>query len=407
MTGVEETRHATHSRFDVLLKGATVIDPSQGLHGELDLAVRGGRIAKIAEGIPESEASTSFALRGKIVTPGLIDAHCHPVLGLTDHSVAPSDAGAPTGVLLVNDAGSAGPANFPVLFGRFGGGSDTRMTYFLNAAAEGLVRSPEIASDSDVDLELLRGCVARYGEVIRGIKIRAMEPLSRIDADLIGMTVAAAADLALPLMVHIGEFRERRVNDPFDLYSRSVVRNLKEGDILSHFMTEKPGGMVLPDGTIYPELLDARERGVILDSSHGWNNFSFKVARVLMKAGVFPDIITTDLAALGLPAVQSLPVTMSKFLNLGLPLAEVIAATTLNAAKALRIENDWGSLAVGRRADVSVLELVHGAFAFSDGGAGNTLEGDVLLEPVMVLREGRALPCRSAYHPVRGVDACG
>jgi len=156
--------------------------------------------------------------------------------------------------------------------------------------------------------------------------------------------------------------------------------------------------MVLPDGQIFPELREAKARGVILDSSHGKNNFSFKVAEVLLANGIEPDIITTDFSSMNVHCVQSLLVTMSKFIALGMAMSEVVAATTNRAAQALQMDEQWGSLKVGRSADISVLEKVAGDFAFFDGVAGNSRKGTCLLEPRMVMRNGEVLPCRSYYH---------
>lgn len=384
--------------YDCLLKGANVIDPSQRLNGIFDIAIKEGKIACIDADIPAQDASVIFPLAGKIVTPGLIDAHCHPSLHFGDHAVLPDEAGVNSGVLLVNDAGSGGAANFQTLRHLYYGRVKSAMTFFLNVASAGLIHSPEIRSLTDIDIELLKSVVERNKDVIKGLKLRALDSLMAIPADVVQLALTTAEELNLPLMVHIGDFRARTANDPLDAFSRSVVKRLRRGDIISHYMTWRPGGMVLPSGQIFPELREAKERGVILDSSHGKNNFSFKVAEVLLADGLGPDIISTDLSSMGVHCVQSLLVTMSKFINLGMSLSEVVAATTCTAAQALGIADEWGSLKVGRHADISVLENVAGDFAFFDGVAGNSRKGTCLLEPRMVIRNGEVLPCRSYYH---------
>lgn len=384
--------------YDCLIKEARVIDPSQGIDAVLDIAIEDGHIEKIGPDIPAATASATYMMSGKIVTPGLIDAHCHPVLGFSDRFVHPDEAGIHAGVHLVNDGGSAGSANFYSLQQLFGENQDTKMTFFVNMASFGLIRQPEIRCVSDVDTDELKSTIAKYRPAIKGIKIRAMESLTKIDTDIIELALAVAGEVDLPLMVHLGEFRERKEHDPMDSYSRGVVKRLRKGDIVSHFMTERPGGMVLPDGTIYPELREAKERGVFLDSCHGKNNFSFTVARRLLDEGLAPNLISTDLSALGAPFVQSLPVTMSKFLALGMSLYDVVQTTTYNPAVALGIEEEWGSLQVGRRANISILELEEGSYEFFDGSAGHHLHGNMLLEPRMVLKDGRPHPCRSYYH---------
>lgn len=383
---------------DTLLKGARLIDPSQRLDGILDVAIADGKVAALEADIPPTAARVTIPLAGKIVTPGLIDAHCHPVGCFTDHAVPPDEAGVHAGVLLVNDGGSAGAANFLALREMYHRRAQTDMTFFLNIATAGLIHPPEIRTIHDIDMRLLKATVERHRPLIKGLKLRALDPIAAVQPDVVQLALEAAEELELPLMVHIGDFRERAAGDPLDAFTRRLVQRLRRGDIISHFMTWRPGGMVLPDGTIFPELREARERGVVLDCSHGKNNFSLKVAEVLLAAGLAPDIITTDLSALGIPYVQSLLVTMSKFVALGMPLAEVVAAVTCNAAKAIGVEGEWGSLRPGRAANITILEAVEGAFAFCDGAAGNTRQGTCLLEPRMIFQRGTPLACRSFYH---------
>jgi dihydroorotase len=384
--------------YDCLLKGAQLVDPSQGIDGVFDIAISDGNIACIAAHIPVQDARVSYPLAGKIVTPGLIDAHCHPSLHFSDHSVFPDDAGVNAGVLLVNDAGSAGAANFHTLRQMYYGKVKSEMTFFVNFASAGLIHSPEIRTLHDIDIKLLKSTVEKNRDVIKGIKLRALEPLAAIAGDVVQLALDTAEELNLPLMLHIGDFRARTENDPLDAYSRGAVSRLRKGDIISHYMTWRPGGMVLPSGEIFPELRAAKERGVILDSSHGKNNFSFKVAEVLLANGFGPDVISTDLSSMGVHCVQSLLVTLSKFIDLGMSLSEVVAATTCRAAQALGIDNEWGSLKVGRNADISVIERVAGDFDFFDGVAGNYRKGSCLLEPRLVFRKGDVLACRSYYH---------
>ena len=383
---------------ELLLKDARVIDPSRNIDSVLDIAIKDGKIDRVEKGIKPSPTMEVYVLAGRIVTPALIDAHCHPVAGLTNHFMPPDEAGINAGVSLVNDGGSAGAANFYTLTELFKSGVNTAMTYFLNIATCGLIKSPEIGALSDIDPKLTIETINMHRDKIKGVKIRAMESLLGIKEDVFQIAQNTAHETGLPLMVHIGEFRNRTKNDPFDDFSRGVVKRLQKGDILSHFMTWRPGGMVTPDGEIYPELKAAQDRGVILDSSHGKFNFSFKIAKILIDKGILPDIITTDLSVLGSPYVQSLLVTMSKFLALGMSLDRVVAAVTDNAAKALGVEDAWGSLKVGRSADIAVLNLAEGAYEFFDGAAGNAIAGKFLLEPYMVFQNGVPRPVRSYYH---------
>jgi dihydroorotase len=172
---------------------------------------------------------------------------------------------------------------------------------------------------------------------------------------------------------------------------------LDTGDVLAHFMTGEAGGMILPNGTIYPELAAARDRGVILDACTGRTHLSFKAAQHALEQGIAPSVISTDTNASTLSDVQSLLVTMSKFVNLGLSVEQVVAMTTANPARMLGEQERRGSMKPGMPADVTVLEVIEGDFLFSDGKAGNTLKGRQLIEPRLVIKNGRMRPCLSRY----------
>lgn len=384
--------------YDILLKGARVIDPFQNIDGVRDIAIAKGKIVALEKSIAPSTAKKVLTLDGKIVTPGLIDIHCHPAFGMGGNAVLPDVAGMNAGVLLICDAGTTGPMNFIVLRDFIRPQAKTSMVYFLNIASTGLIKIPEIQRLTDIDAQAVLKIVEENRSDIRGIKVRVMEAASGLERNVVKVAKEIANEVHLPVMVHLGEFRERKNNDPMDIFGRKSVDVLAEGDIISHYMTERPGGMVLPSGEIFEELIEAKKRGVLLDAAHGKNNFSFKVARILMEKGLIPDIISTDLCATAYSTVQSLLVTMSKFLSLGLGLVEIVATTTIRPARALGLDDEWGTLSVGRKANISVLELTDGDYWFFDGNAGNSIHTNKLLEPRMVLHEGVIMPCQSHYH---------
>jgi predicted amidohydrolase len=183
-----------------------------------------------------------------------------------------------------------------------------------------------------------------------------------------------------------------------DDFSRTAVSMLEKGDILLHYLTWAPGGMILKDGTVYDELEAARKRGVILDPSSGLNNFSFAMARHAISRDILPTVISSDMATMGWPVVQSLPVLMSKFLNMGLSVSQLIEMTTINPAKALGEEGKRGSLKPGMAADITVFELLEGDYLFGDGAGRGSLKGRILLEPRMVFKMGKSMPAYSNYH---------
>jgi dihydroorotase len=384
--------------YDILLKDGEIIDLSQGLRAPGSVGIREGKIAAAGPGVSDPTAKAVFDLRGKIIAPGLIDLHCHPAHGFAALGVPVDEAGVHTGATLLGDGGSSGAANFNAFRRLVVQPAKTEVICFLNLAKAGLITMPELHTLHDIDLELSRSVAEANRDLIRGIKIRAIQPLAE-GLGLKGIETAKklAASLGLPLMMHIGETRDRMEKDPMDDFSRSAVTLLDRGDILSHFLTWEPGGMILGDGTIYPELDAARKRGVYLDSSHGMNHFSFVVARHALAQGFLPSIISTDLSANNSSVTQSLPVIMSKFLNLGLTLDQVIEMTTLNPARAIGEEGRKGTLKVGAPADITVMELVKGDYLFSDGKGRGSLRGTLLLEPRMVLKKGEMRPAYSRY----------
>ncbi len=251
----------------------------------------------------------------------------------------------------------------------------------------------------DMDVDRGKEVVEGNRDRIRGVKIRAIQSLAEgVGIKGIEMAKKLANDLRMPLMMHIGDARERMEKDGMDDFSRQAVSLLEKGDILSHYLTREPGGLILKDGTVYPELGKARQRGVVLDSCHGLWHFNFTIARHALAQGFSPDVISTDMSIRNILVTQSLPVVMSKFLNLGLSLEEVIAMTTINPARVLREEDRRGSLRPGMPADITILEIVKGDFLFGDGMGRESLRGNLLLEPRMVFKAGEIGPSYSRYH---------
>jgi dihydroorotase len=375
-----------------------IIDPSQGIHKTGSVAIQDGKIVALLDNFSEKDARKIFDMEGKIITAGLIDIHCHPVQGFAASGVSENEIGLNSGVTLLCDAGSAGAANFETMRLFIIDRAKTDIVCFLNLANTGLIKMPEIWSEHDIDVNLTKQVIEANRDIIKGIKLRAVQPLADgFGIKAVEIAKQLASDVNMHLMMHVGETRPRVPNDKMDDFSRTAVSLLDEGDILSHYLTWEPGGMILKDGTIYPELEKAKKRGVVLDSCHGLNHFSFTIARYAIAEGLIPTVISTDLCKVVAPAAQSLVVVMSKFLHLGLNLDQVIEMTTINPAKALG-EKNRGSIKPGMVADITVTELTQGNYIFADGGSGETINGQILLEPRMLLKAGEPMPAYSHYH---------
>jgi dihydroorotase len=384
--------------YDLVLKGGMVIEPAKGIHEIRDVAVKNGMIADVAYDIPTSEIGKVIPVTGRIVTPGLIDLHCHPGTGVRRNAVDPDEIGVYSGVTTLCDGGTTGAANFHQFRKYAIEHAKTDIFCFLNMSLTGLVTKPEIRAEYDIDPEMTRQVIEENLDVIKGIKLRALSPLAKcMGIRAIEIAKKLSTTVKLPLMLHIGEPRDRLNKDFMDNFTREAVRLMEKGDILSHFMTWGAGGLILSDGTVYPELLEAKKRGVLLDSCHGSSSFSFSIASHAIRQGLLPTVISTDLGRMSLSSVQSLLITMSKFLNLGLTIDQVVQMTTTNPAEAIGEESGRGSLKTGIPADVTVMEIVQGEYLFSDCKGGGKLQGTHILEPRLVLKDGVEMPCLSRY----------
>ena len=390
----------TEKKYDFILQGGTIIDPAQDLSAVKDLAVKDGKIAAIENSLPVTSAVKVFPVQGQYVTPGLIDMHNH--VNKRDGVVVDAeDIGINSGVTTLCDAGGAGAAHFYDKRRFVFENTTSDMFCFINFAMIGLSYYHGIRGDFDINPAATKRVIEQNRDIIKGIKY-VCNSISYDGMGIRGFELAKklATEVNLPLVIHLGENGKRQSDEPFDKYCREVVNLMDKGDVIAHFMTARRGGMVLPDGTIYPELLAAQKRGVELDSSHGSNHFNYDIAKICLANDLLPTVITTDLAFSSLAIAQSLLVTMSKFINLGLTMEQVIKMTTQTPAKILGEETTRGALKPGMPADISVMEIVNGTFYLSDNTT--IVTGDKLIEPRKVFKNGIEYPCYSKYQlPVK------
>jgi dihydroorotase len=371
--------------YDLLLKGGTVLDAASGLDGVLDVAIENGKIARIAAGIAAGEAARVVEVGGKLVTPGLIDCHAHVFEGVSRTGVNPDLAGVYAGVTTIVDAGSAGAATFEAFPRHIIPNCHTEIVPFLHICQTGLATNPDIIAESSVDLDDTVRVATQHKNLIRGIKARMVSPaLEIMGMEMPKVAKRAAREAGIKLMVHIGDTTKRY--DPKVIHP--LLSMLEPGDILTHYFTPNPGGVLDANGKLVPEVREAADRGVWFDTAHGRMNFSFDVGRRVIDQGILPHCISTDLTVPGrLQTVHSMTEIMTRFLGLGFTLAQVVAMSTTNPAKAIGLEQRLGSLQVGRQADVSVLELRQGDWMVYDIlGAGLRVERAFL--PHLTVKRG-------------------
>jgi dihydroorotase len=372
--------------YDLLLKGGTVIDPSQNLQGVLDIAVQDGKIAGIAPNIPGAEATRVIDVPGKTVTPGLIDLHAHVFGGIISSGVSPDLAGVHSGVTTLVDAGSSGCATFGGFPNHVIPNCHTEIIPFMHICQTGLATIPDIVAESSIDLEGTLRVADQYRGLIRGIKARMVSPALEIfGMEMPRLAKRAAKESGIKLMVHIGDTEQR--------YDPNVIRELlpimEEGDILTHYFTANPGGILDANGRLVPEAREAADRGVWFDTAHGRMNFSFDVGQRVVDQGLLPHCISTDLTLPGrVRTVHSMTEMMTRFLAMEFTLDQVVAMSTINPANAIGEGNRLGTLEVGRQADISVLGIEEGDWVVHDvvGGSKKTEKAVV---PVLTVKKGQ------------------
>src|SRR5213593_1806551 len=372
--------------YDLVLKGGDVVDPSSGLNGPSDVAVQAGAIARIAPNIPSVEAARTIDATGKIVAPGLIDVHAHVFEVVNRTGVNPDLAGVYAGVTTIVDAGSSGSATFGAFPRHVIPSCQTEIIPFLHICQTGLATLPDIIAESSINLDDTLRVADQYKGLICGIKARMVSPaLEIMGMEMPRLAKRAARESGTKLMVHIGDTEKRY--DPAVI--RALLPLLDAGDILTHYFTANPGGVLDANGKLVPEAREAADRGVWFDTAHGRMNFSFEVGRRIIDQGLLPHCISTDLTVPGrLRTVHSMTEMMTRFLGLGFTLPDVVAMSTINPAKAVGAANRLGSLAVGRQADISVLELRDGDWMVYDVlGAGLRVTKAVV--PFLTVKRGR------------------
>jgi len=357
---------------DLILKGGHVIDPSQDLDGVADVAFRNGKVAAIGPNLTIAAAEVRD-VSNHIVTPGLIDLHTHVYWGGTSLGISADDFGRMSGVTTAVDTGSAGPGNFLGFRHHVIEPSEVRILAYLHVSFAGIYAFSDtvmVGESEEVRMLAPAECAAvadQHRDMIVGIKVRVGRFASGTQGwNALKMALEVADEVGMPLMCHI--------DHPPPSYE-DVVAALRPGDILTHAFRPFPNTPCNAQGAIKPVVLDARKRGVIFDIGHGKGSFAFKTARAMLAGGFEPDTISSDVHTLCIDGpVFDQVTTMSKFLCLGMPLANVIKASTINAAMALK-RPELGSLQPGSAGDATILSVHEGAFDYVDV-VGEHLEGD-------------------------------
>lgn len=377
----------TSPAYDLVLKGGRVLDERNGVDGLFDVAISKGRIAAVAKDIDPAGSKVRY-VKGTVVVPGLIDIHTHVYHKATSLSVDPNLIARRSAMTGMVDAGSAGAGNYDGFRDYVMAASSYRIYAFLNISFPGIFGFDKGVSIGEATLAHMLPvdrCVAKVEanrDKIIGVKVRIGGPVTgEFGLGALKLALEAANAVNLPLMTHIGTAPPSYAD---------VVSMLRPGDILTHCYRPDPNSALGEDGEIIPEIRAARERGVLFDIAHGMGAFGYKSAEAALSQGFPPDLISSDVHVIAIegPGYDLLH-TMSKLLNCGLSLPDVVGMASNRPALAIQ-RPEHGHIGVGALADISVLREVASDFVFEDV-VGNRRQGKTLLQPVACYLGGREM----------------
>jgi len=393
---------STTPHYDIVLKSDRVIDPASGHDGPAQIGITGGRIAAFGTDLGPHTAGESVDASGQIVSPGLIDIHVHVYEWVTNFGLDPDDAGVHSGATTIVDQGSAGPWTVGGFKAYIADPALTDVRSFVSAnvagALMGGMEGTVLHNPDMMRIEAIEAALADFPGLVKGIKSHGESGgYSHWETEVLEMAVEAGNRTGLPLYVHTGElFPVDENNRPQpELVMESVFPLLRPGDTVAHVYSCMPDGIMGPGDAVPKSVIDALARGIHFDIGYGLN-FSYRIARAMMEAGVLPNTIGSDVHA-DFNAYHddskldySLCGAMTRLVALGMPLADVIRRTTLNPAKILGEEDDIGTLAVGSRADITGLDAVAGRWDMPDA-EGEILTVNERFVPALVIREGKSI----------------
>src|SRR5437588_7056891 len=373
-------------KYDLLIQHGEVVDPGAGLRGMLDIGISGGKVVAVGPSLPAADARRTVSVKGRIVTPGLVDIHAHIFVnahdmgGHTDHFCQAS------GVTTLCDAGSTGSATFAGLRQVIDREVRTRTRAFVNLSAIGIVgtsRGGELSHFPYADPEGCARTIAENPDLAIGVKLRYGPGLVwEYTTEPVKLARRTAATAGVPLMIHI-------TDSPIPL--PEILAEMAPGDIVTHCYHGRANGIMGEEKQfVLKEVVEAQRYGIIFDCAHGRNHFSFAMIEKALDQGFLPDTISTDLTFTSATRgpVWDLTTTMSKLLHFGMPLDEVVRRATAAPARIMGYEGTIGTLRPGANADIALIERRPGNFELKDSD-GNTVTAKERLITRMTLKDGR------------------
>jgi dihydroorotase len=373
-------------KIDILLKGGHVIDAKNRIDSKMDVAIADGKILQVSPNISAKDAKKVIDATGFYVAPGFIDLHTHVFVGSNSgfadgfSCVSPDDITLKAGITTVVDAGTSGWRNFPVFKKQVIDRSKTRVLSFLSIAGSGMTGFPSEEDVNDMDSRMTALVIEQFPDIIVGVKIghyRGSEwtPFDR------AIEAARIADVPLFVECHL----------PL-LPLEGILERMRSGDIYTHSFCSPSDRTCLLDnqGEIRPYVLEAQKKGVRFDVGHGGGMFHFDIAVPALEQGLLPNSFGSDLHRFSMNSgMKNMLDIMSKFLNMGMTIEDIVFRATWNSATSIKRE-DLGHLSEGAVADIAVLSVREGSFGFIDT-RGYKMAGDRRLEAELTIREGKVV----------------
>lgn len=373
--------------YDLIIKNGRIIDVKNNIDQIGDIGIKDGIIKSVGSIIPENFGNLVVDAQNLIVTPGLIDIHSHNFHGTVPNrylsnsfsALPPDGFSFRSGITTIVDVGGAGWRNFEVFKNQVIDKSNTRVLSFINIVGNGMQGGAFEQDLSDMDANLTVEMINNYPDLIVGIKLAHFNGYNWKPVD----EVTKAGRLSeRPVMIDFGGSKPEMNLDSLLNYK------LRKGDIYTHVYANVKGRTAIVKENILNEYVkSAQKKGILFDVGHGGGSFDFSQAIPAINQGLKPNTISTDLHTGSMnKGMKDLLNVMSKFLNMGLNINEVIASTTWDAAKAIK-RNELGNLSIGSVADITILNLRKGDFGFIDT-KNKKMKGTKKLECELTIKDG-------------------
>ena len=373
--------------MDLLIKNGHVIDPAQGIDEVLNVYLKDHKVRYIGKDSPDAEREIDA--EGLYVFPGLIDFHSHVAYTGNEFSINPAYF-IPHGITATVDAGTTGCLNYEAFLHSVIDHSPILIKTYINAFGGGIVSDDIVEQYNITHWERMEEILEKHRDNILGLKYRYIDGIGTYES--FRDAIKFAHSHGVHMCVHTAA--------PCTELDR-LLELMEKDDVFTHMYHHRGKDNILnADGTdVKGSVKAARERGVIFDLGNGNANFAFDVCIPAVKAGFWPDIIATDMTKLKINlhhCVKNLPNLMAKFLELGMPLPEIIRSVTETPARLMGLEGKIGTLKAGAKADVAIFRLAEKNFDVCDVN-GEKLRCRKLFLPVMTVIDSDIAYCAGDF----------